>query len=86
MSRVRIVDAQFSRMLLNETLRDVRKVRPGIKTSAAKFTLTRMTNAHGQRWMQFEFEGVRRDGYYWNAFDGRIAGWNAWLREKGYEK
>ncbi len=80
---VRIVDADFSRIHLGMVLADVRKMRPGIKTSRARFTLTRSTNAHGQRYMTFEFEGVKMDGYYWNAYEGRAAGWEAWLRHNG---
>lgn len=80
---VRIEDAEFSRTLLTATLRDVRALRPGIKTSRAKFNVFSHTNTHGQRWMTFKFEGIETEGYYFNAYEGRTAGWDAWLRANG---
>lgn len=77
------LDTEFSRSLLAATLDDVRKMRPGIKTSKANFYVTTMRKGRDQRWMEFEFEGVKTQGYYFNAYEGRTAGWNAWLRANG---
>lgn len=74
----------FSRILLAETLKDVRQMRPGIKVRKATFYVWGRTKDHqGRRWMEFEFEGVTKEGYFHNAYEGRTKGWDAWIEKQG---
>jgi hypothetical protein len=76
----------FDKIYLAEVLEDVRKARPGIKTSKADLYASRSEHRHGGRWMEFTFEGFKYSGYHNTAYEGRAKGWEEWLKAQGYEK
>lgn len=78
------IDITFSRLLLGETHKDVRKLAPHLRGHLMRAAW--VWRAGRDHW---EFHGP--DQYYWhgsasNSYEARTKGWNAWLRHKGLAK
>lgn len=74
------LDALAERQTRAMVVADIRAFDPQVRIGDADLTIMSSWKQHDNRWMVWQFDGTRIEGYFHSAYGAHTEGWRTWLR------